>query len=83
MSSATHKREANWFETVEPHLARGPFARWPHVADGALAILVFGVSAVAVAVSALDDGEEFSTAAIGDVSAAGLVLLEATLQLWR
>ena len=85
MNSATHKREANWFDTVEPHLARGPFARWPHVADGALAILVFGVSAVAVAVSALDDGEEFSTAAIGDVPAAGFVLLglAAISLLWR
>lgn len=85
MNSVTHQREVSWFDSVEPHLARGPFARWPHVADSALAVVVFATSSIAVAVSALDDREEFGSASIGDLPAGGFVLLglAAVALLWR
>ena len=64
-----------WFDPGEPHPSRGPFSRWPHVADSALALAVFLGSMVTVAASALADGDELTTAAIGDHPALGFVLL--------
>ena len=85
MNSVIHQREVSWFDSVEPHMARGPFARWPHLADSALAVVVFVTSLVAVAVSALDDREEFDIAAVGDLSAGGFFLLglAAVALVWR
>ncbi len=69
----------------EPHLARGPFTRWPRAADTALAAAVFVGSVIAVTASALDDGEEFTIASIGDRPAGGFALLAfaAVALLWR
>lgn len=75
----------HWFNPAEPHLARGPFTLWPLAADSALAVLVFVTSVIAVAVSALDDGEEFTVASITDRPTAGFALLAlaAAALLWR
>ena len=75
----------SWFDPGEPHLYRGPLARWPHATDGILALIVLGVSLVAVAVSALDDGEDVDLATIGDrpVGVFALLTLAAAALLWR
>ena len=75
----------NWFDPGDPHPSRGPFARWPRTADTALAVTVFVASLVAVAASALDDGEELTLASTGDLPALGFVLLgsAAAALLWR
>ncbi len=74
-----------WFEPGEPHPSRGPLARWPHITDGVLALVVFGVSLVAIAVSALDDGDDLTLATIADrpVGAFALLALAAAALLWR
>jgi signal transduction histidine kinase len=67
----------------ELHPVRGPFTRWPHATDSALAVVVFAVTLVFVAVSELDDGDTFSAASIGDLSAGAFVLLGvAAAALW-
>ncbi len=95
MNSVIHQRDVSahaprrpvwgWFDSGEPHPARGPFARWPHTTDGALAVVVFAASLVAAAASALDDGEDFRFDSIGDLPAGALILLAlaATALLWR
>ncbi len=97
MHSVTNKREVisparprrqawdAWFDPGEPHPYRGPFTRWPRAADSALAFAVLATSLIAVAVSALDDGEEFTVASIGDRPATGFILLgfAAAALLWR
>lgn len=65
----------SWFEPIEPHLTRGPFSRWPKSADGILCLFVFAVSVVAVAVSAVADGESFSLNDVRDLSPIGYALL--------
>ena len=74
-----------WFDLAEPHLTRGPFVRWPRTTDGALAVIVFVTSVITVGLSALDDGEEFTVAAITDRPAPGIALLAsaAAALLWR
>ncbi len=74
-----------WFDQGEPRPYRGPFTRWPHATDSALALIVLGVSLVAVAASALDDADDFGLAAIGDrpVGAFVLLTLAAVALLWR
>ena len=69
----------------EPHLVRGPFTRWPRAADATLATVVFAGSVVAVAASAVDDGEAFRLALIGDLPVAAFVLLgvAAVSLFWR
>ena len=66
---------AAWLDPGEPHPTGGPFARWPRAADGALAIIVFFGSLVAVTASDLDDADEFTAAAIGDRPAGAFALL--------
>ena len=97
MNSVTHQRKdtapapprreawGSWLDPGEPHPFRGPFTRWPRVADSALAVVVFAGSLIAVAASALDDGEQFTIAEIGDLPAMGLTLLgfAAAALLWR
>jgi signal transduction histidine kinase len=75
----------SWFDPGEPHLSRGPFTRWPRATDSVLALIVFGVSLVAVAASTLDDGEDFTFATIGDrpLGAFALLALAAGALLWR
>ena len=74
-----------WFDPGEPHIARGPFTRWPRLTDGALAVFVFVGSLVAVAASALGDGESFTVAAMGDRPVGAFVMLAgaAGALLWR
>ena len=74
-----------WFDPGEPHLSRGPFARWPHATDCVLAVIVFGLSLVAVAASALGDGDDFTFTTIGDqpLGAFALLALGAAALLWR
>jgi signal transduction histidine kinase len=86
----TTQRAASWtgalvalFDPGEPHPFRGPFRRWPRAADGVLAVAVFAGSLIAVAVSALEDGEDFTLASIGDSPAGAFVLLAvASAALW-
>ena len=75
----------SWFDPGEPHLARGPFARWPLATDSVLGVVVFGLSLVAVAASALDDGADFTFATIGDrpLGAFALLAVAAAALLWR
>jgi signal transduction histidine kinase len=74
-----------WFDPGEPHPARGPFTRWPRVTDGALAVLVFAGSLIAVAASQLGDGEDFTIGSIVDRPAGVFVMLAITAaaMLWR
>ena len=74
-----------WFDPGEPHIARGPFARWPRTTDSVLAVIVFVGSLVAVAASALGDGESFTIAAIGDRPVGAFLMLAgaAGALLWR
>lgn len=74
-----------WFDFGEPHPGRGPFARWPRAADSALAVGVFVTSLIAVAVSALEEGKDFTSASIRDLSPAIFILLGlvAFALLWR
>ncbi|MCP3939762.1 MAG: sensor histidine kinase [Actinomycetia bacterium] len=76
---------AAWFDPDEPHRYSGPFARWPRTTDTVLAAAVFAASLVAVAASAIDDGEDFALTSIGDLPAGALALLAlaATTLLWR
>jgi signal transduction histidine kinase len=97
MNDVIHKREVTsptpagrqmwrtWFDPAEPHLARGPFTLWPVAADSALSVVVFVTSVIAVAASALDDGEEFTVTSITDLPTAGFALLAlaAAALLWR
>ncbi len=78
-SAASSRRHAlpGWLDSGEPHLARGPFTRWPRAADAALAVVVFATSVVAVAVSALGEGERFTIDSIGDQPVGSLALLAA------
>jgi signal transduction histidine kinase len=74
-----------WFDPGEPHPYRGPFTRWPRLTDGALAVGVFVVSLVTVAVSDLGDGEDFTIDSISDRSSGAFALLAvaAAALLWR
>ena len=86
-SPATSPRGAlpRWFDSGEPHMARGPFTRWPRTTDAALAVVVFVGSLVAVAASALSDGESFTIDSIGDRPAGAFAMLAgaAVTLLWR
>jgi signal transduction histidine kinase len=86
-SPAPARRQAwsAWLASDEPHPVRGPFSRWPRTTDGLLALAVFVGSLIAVAVSGLDDGEEFTFDAIGDLPAAEIFLLglAAAALMWR
>jgi signal transduction histidine kinase len=64
-----------WFDPGEPHMARGPFARWPRTTDGALAVVVFALSLLAVALSALADGESLTISSFGDRPAGAVAML--------
>jgi len=64
-----------WFDPGEPHIARGPFTRWPRTTDSVLAVLVFAGSLVAVAASARGDGEDFTFAEIGDRPVGAFLML--------
>ncbi len=85
--SATRRRRAllGWFDPGEPHPARGPFIRWPRITDGVLAATVFAGSLVAVALSTLRDGEDFTIDSVVDRPAGAFVLLAvaAAALLWR
>ncbi len=59
----------------EPQPHRGPFARWPRAADAVLAVTVFAASLLAVAASAVADGEGFDPRSVGDIPPAAVVLL--------
>ncbi|HUV18239.1 MAG TPA: sensor histidine kinase [Ilumatobacteraceae bacterium] len=87
ISPATHPRRAllGWFDPGEPHITRGPFSRWPRTTDFALAVVVFASSLVAVAASALGDGESFTVDSIGDRPAGAIAMLAgaAVALLWR
>ncbi len=84
--TATRSRTwRTWFDAGDPHPSRGPLARWPHATDAAIAVIVLGGSLVAVAASALDDGEDLTLATIGDrpLGACALLALAAAALLWR
>ena len=75
----------SWFDPGEPHPSRGPLSRWPHATDSALALIVFGMSLIAVSLSAVDDGDDFTLSTIGDrpVGAIALLALAAAALPWR
>lgn len=97
MHATTHQREVtspvtnrrrsllDWFDPGEPHPSRGPFARWPRVTDAALALVIFAGTLVAVALSALGDGEDFTVDSIGGLPPGAFVMLAtaAAALLWR
>ncbi|MGH1491985.1 MAG: sensor histidine kinase [Acidimicrobiales bacterium] len=97
MYATTHQREVTspttgwqrvlqgWFDPSEPHPYRGPFARWPRIADAALAVAVFAGSLVAVTVSALGDNEDFTIDSIGErpFGAFAMLAAAAAALLWR
>ncbi|MGI9612880.1 MAG: sensor histidine kinase [Acidimicrobiales bacterium] len=62
----------------EPHPFRGPFTRWPRPADATLIVAVFAGSLIAVAASALEDGQDLTMASIVDRPAGALALLGAS-----
>ncbi len=74
-----------WATAREPHLVRGPFARWPRTSDAVIALIVFAGSVLAVSASAVDDGEAFRLGLIGDQPVLAFVLLgvAAGALLWR
>lgn len=59
----------------EPHLARGPFARWPRATDAVLVVLVFLASLVSVTLSALEDTSDLSVATSVDHPVGSVLLL--------
>lgn len=73
------------FDPGEPHPFRGPFTRWPRIADGILALAVLAGSLVTITVSDLDDGDPLTLASIGDQPAGAFVLLAlaAAALMWR
>jgi signal transduction histidine kinase len=74
---------AAWFDHGDPHPFRGPFTRWPRTTDGLLALAVFAGAVIAVTASTIDDGQEFTLAAIRDRPAAAFALLAlAAAALW-
>ncbi len=76
---------AGWLDPGEPHPYRGPFTRWPRIADGVLALIVFFGSLAAVAASAIDDGDDLTLGAIADrpSGAVALLAVAATSLWWR
>ena len=86
-SPATGRGRAllGWFDPGEPHPYRGPFTRWPRATDGALALAVFAASLVAVAASALGDGESFTIQSISGLHSGAVAMLAvaAAALLWR
>jgi MYXO-CTERM domain-containing protein len=60
MTASPFRAVLGWLDPGEPHPTRGPFTRWPHLADGVLAAAVFVGSWVAVTASALGDDEGFT-----------------------
>ncbi len=75
----------DWFEPGEPHPYVGPFSRWPRTTDAILALIVFAVSLVAVAASAVADGDDLRLGDIGDhpVGAFALLAISAAVLLQR
>jgi signal transduction histidine kinase len=84
---ATSRRRAltAWFGPGEPHPYRGPFTRWPRTTDAFLAVVVFSVSLVAVAASALGDNDPFTIDSISDrpFGAFAMLSIAAASLLWR
>ncbi len=86
MTAVHHQREAApatgripalaaRFGLGEPHLARGPFTRWPRATDALVVLVVFVATLVAVAVSRLEDGEALTAASVVDRPVGSLVLV--------
>ena len=84
-TASRHRAWWRWLESGEPHPARGPFTRWPRASDAVLAVAVFAASLVAVAASALGDGEDFTAASMADRPIGALAMLAAASAalLWR
>ncbi len=84
-TAGRHRSWWGWLDSGEPRPARGPFTRWPRVTDGVLAVSVFAVSLVAVAASALGDGESFTADSMTDrpVGAIAMLAVAAAALLWR
>lgn len=76
-----------WSTNIDhtPSQRRGPFTRWPRTADGVLAAAVFIASVIAVAANSLDDGQDFSPSATGELAPAAYLILAAMAVslLWR
>lgn len=64
---------------------RGPFTRWPHAADGALAALVFILEVIGILGRAVNESGDFSLSMLGDVPATTFLLLgvSSIALLWR
>lgn len=73
--TGTGAAPAAWIGPEGPYVLRGPFQRWPGVADAALAAVVFVATVIAVTVSELDDGEGVSATTIGARPVGSFVLL--------
>jgi signal transduction histidine kinase len=72
-----------WFGPGEPRPVRGPFTRWPRATDGAIVVAVFAASLVAVAASAMGEGQDLTLASTVDRPAGALALLAvAAAALW-
>ena len=53
---------------------RGPFARWPRIADAVLAVVVFGIVVISVSAASVDS-DEFAVEVIGDLHIAAYGIL--------
>ncbi len=84
-SAGRHRPWWGWLEPGEPRPARGPFTRWPRVADGVLAVAVFAISLVTVAASALGDGESLTAESMTaqPIGAIAMLAVAAAALLWR
>lgn len=68
-----------------PHPGAGPFARWPHSFDVALAVVVFVLEVIGILGGEVNESGEFSLSMLGDVPAATYLFLAASsiALLWR
>ncbi len=64
---------------------QGPFTRWPHTADTALAVLVFVLEVVGALIRQANESGEFSAAMLGDVPPGIYLLLgvSSVALVWR
>ncbi len=61
-------------ERGAPRPMRGPFARWPRIADAVLAVVVFGIAVISASAASVDS-DEFAVEVIGDLHIAAYGIL--------
>ena len=58
-----------------PNTKWGPFVRWPHFSDAALAVIVFALEVIGILGREVSESGDFSLSMLGDVPAATYLLL--------